>query len=49
MTSISRPTRYLPVVSSPITNMSIGSPLIHPPQMPSKTSFILFDKNKFHS
>jgi len=42
MTSASRPARYLSILSSPITNMSIGSPLIHPPQMPSKTNFNLF-------
>jgi hypothetical protein len=45
MTSVSRPTRYLSILSSPITNMSIGSPLIYPPQMPSKNIFeiILFN------
>lgn len=36
MTSVSRPTRYLSILSSPVTNMSIGSPFIHPPQMPSE-------------
>jgi hypothetical protein len=41
MTSVSRPTRYLSMLSSPITNMSIGSPLIHPSQMPSKKNFKL--------
>ncbi|CAF1433427.1 unnamed protein product [Rotaria magnacalcarata] len=35
MTSVSRPVRHLSHISSPITNMSIGSPFIHPPQMPS--------------
>ena len=40
MTSVSRPTRYLSILSSPITNMSIGSPLIHSSQMPSKTNFL---------
>ena len=35
MTSVSRPARYLSLLSSPVTNMSIGSPFIHPPQMPS--------------
>ncbi|CAF3044570.1 unnamed protein product [Rotaria socialis] len=35
MTSVSRPIRHLSHISSPITNMSIGSPFIHPPQMPS--------------
>ncbi len=41
MTSVSRPTRYLPILSSPITNMSIGSPLLHPAQMPSKKNLKL--------
>ncbi|CAF0738589.1 unnamed protein product [Rotaria sordida] len=35
MTSASRPTRYVSHLSSSVTNMSIGSPFIHPPQMPS--------------
>lgn len=42
MTSVSRPTRYLSILSSPVTNMSIGSPFIHPPQMPSENIRILF-------
>jgi len=43
MTSVSRPTRYLSILSSPITNMSIGSPLIHPQQMPSDYSRQVLD------
>lgn len=41
MTSVSRPTRYLSHLSSSVTNMSIGSPFIHPPQMPSKNKICL--------
>ena len=41
MTSVSRPTRYLSILSSPVTNMSIGSPFIHPPQMPSEITLTM--------
>ncbi|CAF4182155.1 unnamed protein product [Adineta steineri] len=43
MTSVSRPTRHLSVLSSPITNMSIGSPIIHTYQMPSDYARQLLD------
>jgi len=49
MTSVSRPTHYLSLISSPVTNMSIGSPFIHPHQMPSmSSSFLFIKKNKIH-
>jgi len=49
MTSVSRPTHYLSLISSPVTNMSIGSPFIHPHQMPSMSSSFLFIKKKQNS